>query len=236
MYVATNMNNIFFYQRKNENKFTLSDHSNASLFNIRSPMYIQEDRQGNIWFGGHGASRYNKNSNRFDRLIDSFPRIRIARKEINSIAFDKNGKIYFAIAENGLSVYDTSRKSFRHITRSDGLPDNTIRAMELCNNKLWLGTESGLASYDILKQKISSFGMADGLPEGPFTAYHFFYDSVYGKMYGGILDHIIQFNPDSLEKNNLPPAFFIESIQVNGNSIVYHPSGQLEILMIRTVL
>jgi signal transduction histidine kinase len=229
MYIATNKNNIFFYRKKNDKGISLSGHNHETLFNIRSPMYIKEDRQGNIWFGGHGVSRFNKSNHRFDLLIDSFPRIRIARKEINSLAFDEQGKIYFAISETGLSIYDTATKNFKHITRSDGLPDNTIRAMQLCNNKVWLGTESGLASYDILKQKVSSFGMADGLPEGPFTAYHFFYDSVYGKLYGGILDQIIQFNPDSLEKNDLPPGFFIESIQVNGNSMVYHPSGQFEI-------
>lgn len=229
MYVATNKSNIFFYRKKNDTEFHLSDHSRQPLFNIKSPMYIQEDRQGNIWFGGHGASRFNKNSQQFDWLIDSFPRIRMARKEINSIAFTEDGKICFAIAENGLSVYDTATRTFKHISRSDGLPDNLIRAMYLRKNKLWLGTESGLASYDILTQKVSSYGMADGLPEGPFTAYHFFYDSIYKKLYGGILDQIIQFNPDSLEKNDLPPRFFIESIQVNSNSMVYHPSGGFEI-------
>jgi hypothetical protein len=229
LYIATNMNNIFFYRRKTDKGFNLADHTREPLFNIRSPMYIQEDKQGNIWFGGHGASRYNTSTHRFDKLIDSFPHIRIARKEINGIAFDKNGKICFAIAENGLAIYDTTTKGFLHITRSDGLPDNLIRAMQLCNNRLWLGTESGLAGYDIQNNKVSSFGMADGLPEGPFTAYHFFYDSVYGKLYGGILDHIIQFNPDSLEKSNLPPAFFIENIQVNGANTIHQPSGQIEI-------
>lgn len=229
MYVTTNKSNIFFYRKKNDPGFVLSDHSNKVLFNIKSPMYMNKDGQGNIWFGGHGASRFNTNSQRFDILFDSFPRIRIARKEINGIAFDESGKIYFAVSGNGLCIYDAEKNNFKHITRSDGLPDNLIRAMQRCNNKIWLGTESGLASYDLVSKKVFSFGIADGLPEGPFSAYQFFYDSVYGKMYGGILDNIIQFNPDSLRKNDLPPSFFIESIQVKGNNTVFHPYNKFGI-------
>lgn len=229
IYATTNKNKQFYYRKENESVFNLFNHQQDTFFNILTPMYITEDPGGNIWFGGHGASRFNSRTQRFDLLINSFPKIKTARKEINGIAFDKTGNIYYAITENGLSVYDSSRKSFEHITRSNGLPDNSIRALLLLHNKLWLGTESGLASYDIITKKLSAFGISDGMPEGSTTAYQFYYDSVYKKLYGGFVNTIIRFNPDSLAKNNLPPQFFIEHIQVAGDKTMYHPSGQLNI-------
>ena len=228
-YVATNKSNGFYYRWPNEKSFMLSDHSNDPLFNILAPMRIAEDPQGNIWFGGHGASRFNVRTRKFDLLVDSFPKIRTAGKEISDITIDKQGKIYFALPTNGLGVYDPMQKTFEHITRSNGLPDNTIRAIYMHNNKLWLGTESGLASYDIVKKKIFSFGLADDMPEDAFTSYKFYYDSIHKHLYGGFNNTLVRFNPDSLSKNNSLPEFFIESIQVPGENIIHHPKDRVEL-------
>ncbi len=227
-YVTSSDANSFYYRRTNEKKMTRVVDTNP-LFNILTPKYITEDPRGNIWFAGHGASRFNTLTGQFDLLIDSFPRIKTERKQVNGIAFGENGKIYFAIVENGLAIYDPAKKTFEHITRSDGLPDNTIRAIYLHNNKLWLGTESGLACYDINSKKIFSFGLADDMPEGTFTGYDFYYDSAHNHLYGGFNNTIIRFNPDSLIKNDSPPGFFVESILVAGKNTLHHPPGQIKL-------
>ncbi|HEY6504452.1 MAG TPA: two-component regulator propeller domain-containing protein, partial [Chitinophagaceae bacterium] len=228
-YISANKNNRFYYRRANEKHFTQADHTGNHLFNINMPRYITEDPSGNIWFSGHGASRFNIRTQQFDMMLDSFPKIKTTRKEIKCLAIDKKGKMYFGLVENGLVIYDPAQKKFEHITRSDGLPDNTIRAIYLHKNTLWLGTESGLANYDIDTKKISPFGIADDMPEGAFTAYSFFYDSVHGQLYGGFNNTIIRFNPDSLSKNNSPPDFFIETINVAGSDVIYHPSDKVKL-------
>ncbi|MDF2187914.1 sensor histidine kinase [Paraflavitalea sp. CAU 1676] len=228
-YVTANKNNRFYVRKAGEQTFTEADYSGNRLFNILAPMYITEDPGGNIWFAGHGASRYNAGTAQFDALIDTLPKIRTARKEVNAMAFDGRGNIYIATAGNGLAIYDPSQKIIEHITRSKGLPDNTIRAVHLHGNKLWLGTESGLASYDIRSKHIEVFGIADDMPEGAFTAYSFYYDTLHRQLYGGFNNTIVRFNPDSLVKNNAPPAFFIESIDTHGGDIIHHPGNKIEL-------
>ncbi|HEX5024550.1 MAG TPA: histidine kinase, partial [Agriterribacter sp.] len=228
-YIATSKSNLFYYRRSNQKSFTLEDQSKEPFFRILAPMRIAEDPKGNIWFAGHGASRFNIHKRQFDLLIDSFPKIRTARKEVDDITFDKKGKMYLALSANGLAVYDPVQKTFEHITRSNGLPDNTIRTIYLHNDKLWLGTERGLASYDIITKKIFSFGLADDMPEGAFTSYKFYYDSIHKHLYGGFNNTIVRFNPDSLSKNNALPEFFIESIQVPGESTIHHPKDRVEL-------
>ncbi|MFT3823362.1 MAG: histidine kinase [Chitinophagaceae bacterium] len=228
-YVTINKNNRFYVRRASEKVFTEVDYSGNALFNILTPMYITEDYAGNIWFAGHGASRYNIQTKQFDLLLDSLPKIKTARKQVNGIAFDKHGKMYIAVVDNGLAIYDPAQKKFEHITRSNGLPDNTIRAIYLHGDKLWLGTESGLANYDINTKKIAAFGVSDNMPEGPFTAFTFYYDAVYRQLYGGFNNTVVRFNPDSLLKNNAPPEFFIESINVHGEDVIHHPGNRLEL-------
>lgn len=227
--VTVNENKVFYYRSEGRKNFMLADYSNSPLFNILTPVFITEDPQGNIWFGGHGACRYNVNSHQFDLLLDSFPKIKIAGKQINGIGFDADGKIYFALVENGLAIYNPVQRTFEHITRSNGLPDNTIRALYLHKNKVWMGTESGVACYDISSKKVSSFGIADNMPEGVFTAYAFYYDSVQKQLYGGFSNSIVRFNPDSLLKNSSPPDFFIENINIPGGNVIYHPGDKLEL-------
>ncbi|HEX6179922.1 MAG TPA: histidine kinase, partial [Chitinophagaceae bacterium] len=226
-YITRNKSHQFYYRRSTEQNFSLASYANDSLFNILPPMYMEEDPTGNIWFGGHGASRFDTRNQKFDLLLNSFPKIKTVRKEVNGIAFDQSGKVYFGLAENGLAIYDPSGKNYDHVTRANGLPDNTIRAIFLHRNKVWLGTERGLASYDIATRKTESFGVADDMPDGDFTAYSFYYDSIHDQLYGGFNNAIVRFNPDSLAKNNSPPEFFVENIQIPGLKTIHRPEGQL---------
>lgn len=229
LYITLNKNNRFYYRKQGEKSFTLADYSHDSLFNILAPMYMTEDPQGNIWFAGHGASRFNRDKKKFDLLIDKFPKIKISRKEVNGIAFDQNGKQYFGLFENGLAIYDRAQRKFEHITKRDGLPDNNVRAIFLLNNKVWLGTDRGLANFETDTRRVNSFGNTDDMPEEAFTAFSFLYDSVHRQLYTGFNNAILRFNPDSLIKNSSPPEIFIENIQVAGNKTIYYPSDKIEI-------
>lgn len=229
IYCGSNQNSLFYFRQAGRQQFGIADFTNQPLFNILAPMNISEDPQGHIWFGGHGASRFNPITHSFDMLIDSFPVIKTARKEICAMTFGKDGRIYFAVMESGLAIYDPVHKTFEHITRSNGLPDNTIRALYLFKNKLWMGTESGLASYDIITKKIAAFGIADGMPEGPFTSWQFYFDTTTHKLYGGFLNTLISFNPDSFEKDHCPPSFFIERLDIAGEQTIFHPQGTISI-------
>ncbi len=174
---------------------------------------IQEDASGNIWMGGHGLLRYNIISNSFDRLVDSFPFIKIPDKQVNSFIADRQNNLWINSNNNGLICYNIDKGSFRHFTRDDGLPDNNIAAMIVIGNKLWVATFSGIACLDLQTFRISSFGKEDGFPDLPISiGAKFFYDVVQSKLYIGFTNTIVQFDPDIIFQKSPAPHLFIESL------------------------
>ena len=231
IYLKKASSNIFYYRAANDKKFIMVDYStDLSPLVIGSAINIAEDPEGNIWFSGNGMTRFNYRLQKFDRILDSFPSIKTGSKKVTSnLVFDKEGKMYFGVRGNGLIIYDPYKNKFSHITRSDGLPDNTIFAVYLYNNKLWLGTESGLANYDLATKNISSFGTADGIPTDSYGTYSLYYDSTHQQLYGAFKNILFRFNPDMLTKNNSPPIFFIGKIDVTGKETIYHPADKINL-------
>src|SRR5436190_2625525 len=228
VYLKKAMSNIFFY-RGDDGKFIKVDYR-KELSQIGNTMSMTEDPAGNIWFVGNGMIRLNYRLQKFDTLLNSFPAIKTANSAITSnLVFDKTGKMYFGVWENGLIIYDPVQKKFTQLTRKNGLPDNTIRSLCLHNNKLWLGTESGLASYELSTKNIFSFGIADGIPANPFSSYLLYYDSVSRQLYGAFRNTLFRFNPDSLSKSSSTPDFSIENLLISGKETIYHPGDKIEL-------
>ena len=228
-YVCYNEEGQFYLRRKHEDNFNLLHHNQNPLFKILSAHYISEDNESHIWFNGHGLSRYNVTTNSFEIRLDSFPKIKTARKEVVGMVTDSAGNFYFGVAENGLVIYHPATKKYEHITRSNGLPDNSILAIYLLKNKLWIGTESGIANYDINTKKITAFGTADDMPDESFSGLSFYFDSVNTHLYVPFSNSIIRFNPYKLEKKLYAPRFFIENIRVNQDKIFYNPQGEIKL-------
>jgi len=230
IYISINTKNTFYYKKPNEDKFMPQDFGYNPLFRGSLPIRISEDPDGNIWFGIQGISRFNYSLQKFDIMLDSFPSIKIRRRGITSnLAFDHNGHIYFGVYENGLMIYDPVKKSISQLTRSEGLPDNIVRALCVINNKLWIGTENGLANYDLETKKISSFGIGEDIPTEPNTHFLFYYDSTHELLYAAFNRTIFRFDPNKLTKNTLPPDLFIDNIVVTGSETIYHPPAKMEI-------
>lgn len=228
VYVKAAMKNILYYKEPGKG-YILFDEGQA-LSKLQTVKRVGEDREGNIWFAGKGIMRYNRQLKTFDRFIDSFPSIKIQNKWISSnIVFDDTRKMFFGVAGNGLVIYDLQTEKFSHITRNDGLPDNTVLSICLHDRTVWLGTEGGLASYNLDSKTVFSFANADGIPADPYAMYLLFYDSVQQKLYGALRDVVYRFNPDSFSKNLSPPEFFIESLVVNGTDFLYHPDNEIEL-------
>jgi ligand-binding sensor domain-containing protein len=228
LYVCYTDSGSFYFRSNGKKEFTVSMHPEKN-FQIVVPIGIAEDGEGNIWFAGHGMSRYNYRLGKFDLLLDSFPKIKVPRKEVTGAQFDSAGNMYFGLAGNGLIIYNPKQKKYQQLTRNDGLPDNKIYAVILIGDKLWIGTESGLANYDIKKKVISSFGMNDGMPADGFSAFSFYFDTTDKKLYCGFNSTIVRFDPNLLVKNTAPPLFFIENIAISGKGILHHPHNPISL-------
>ena len=191
---------------------------------------MSEDREGNIWFIGNGMKRFNNRLQRFDLSLDSFLIHKIGNKFITSnLVFDSEGRMYFGVSNKGLVIYDPEKKTILQVNRSNGLPDNSIAAVCLQNNKVWMGTESGFANYDLITKKISVFGAAEGISIDGSVIYSLYYDSAYHQLYGAFKNTIFRFDPDKLIKNNSPPVFFIEKINIKGKEPIHHPDSSITV-------
>jgi len=60
---------------------------------VEKGMVIQQDAEGNIWMAGHGLIRYNSTTNDFDRVVDSFPFIKMPDRQVNSFIADAKNNL-----------------------------------------------------------------------------------------------------------------------------------------------
>ncbi|MBI1930472.1 hypothetical protein HYR99_40270 [Candidatus Poribacteria bacterium] len=118
---------------------------------------IAEDREGDLWFGGNGASRYDS----------SVENISMNIKPFNPPLRDTRGNLWFGVPGIGLGRYDG--KTLQTYAMEDGLPDNRIGTIyEDRQGNIWVGTFGGLAKYD--GKTFQTFTTKDGLLSNFITA------------------------------------------------------------------
>jgi putative methionine-R-sulfoxide reductase with GAF domain len=180
---------------------------------IQWPARIREDASGNIWIAGHGLIRYNVQLNKIDRVVDSFPSIRMPDNQVPCFVADQSNNLWINSNNNGLICYNIENGTFRHFTRDNGLPDNDIASMIIVQNKLWVASNSGISCIDLRTLNISTYGREEGFPDLPIARNSsFFYDSAFNKLYIGFTNAIAQFDPAIIFQRSRPPQLFIESI------------------------
>ena len=185
---------------------------------------IREDASGNIWIAGHGLIRYNVQLNKIDRVVDSFPSIRMPDNQVPCFAADQSNNLWINSNNNGLICYNIDKGNFRHFTRENGLPDNDIASMIIVQNKLWVASNSGISCLDLRTLNISTFGKEEGFPDLPIVRNsNFFYDSSSNKLYIGFTNAIAAFDPGIIFQKSHPPKLFIESISAGDQAKCLFP-------------
>lgn len=228
IWVTTNDNSKVYQLTAGAGEFRRLKYDTGIFSRLIVPTAIREDRQGRIWFSGHGLCRINPASGKPDLFLDSFPYIRFPRKEIMTIEVDKNNILWAGIVNNGLMAYDITRKTFRHFTTRDGLPDNFVKVIYPVDNKLWIATATGMASLDLRNNSIARFSTDDGFLSLPVSNTSLWYDTTNRYLYSGFTTHITRFNPDSLFFiQESPPSIFFESIGVYNDTTFYHPGNTI---------
>lgn len=196
---------------------------------VEVPEVIREDGDGNFWMTRNGLSRYNLKKGCFDLRLDSFPYLKIPDQRVSVLEIEKGrNTMWWASSNNGLLSYDIGRKTFRHFTTADGLPDNNISALAVVGNRLWVAGTTGLASLDLRTFTITGFGTEDGFPDMPvLNKADFFYDSAAQTLYLAFAKAVARFRPDELLQTKKPPQVFIEEVVLGDREPVFLPSGVL---------
>lgn len=195
---------------------------------LSAPSAMEEDKEGNMWLARHGLARFNTSTHQFDQYIDSFPSHKMSDLQVDALAIDNNNTIWLGIHSNGLIGYDPAKKTFKHFTTENGLPDNQVFSLYALDNQLWIATYVGIACLDFKTSVITNFGKQDGFPQSAVNRRsHFFYDSTAHLLYLGLNDAIVRFDPASVSETPAAPSVFIESVTINGNEVHYLPTGAL---------
>jgi two-component sensor histidine kinase len=191
--------------------------------NFQEIFRITEDSKGNIWIGGNGLGRYNCKKNIFDLFVDSFPSLRFNAKGVSAFAVDPNDNIWLGNTNNGLIFFEPGKNCFTSFTQEDGLPDNSITALKITGNFLWITCKSGIARMDMENRKIVIVANNRELLFNTITSNELFHDSYTGMIYAGIGGGFIRLDPYNKPGSIDPPDLLVENVVLGNDSVTWNP-------------
>lgn len=108
---------------------------------------------------------------------------------------------------------------FKRFTMNEGLPNNTIHAIEGANSgNIWLSTNKGLARLNPVNGAIANFRESDGLQSNEFSD-GAVWKSASGAIYFGGIYGFNYFQPESITGNKLQPNLLVAGIQMGGKNL-----------------
>jgi len=205
---------------KNDTK-TFEHHQNiadsASSLNNNYIICMLHDSKKRFWIGtyGGGLTLFDKEQKRFTHFQhDNTDNYSISSNFIRVIFEDSKHNLWIGTDEAGLNKFDFDKQRFSRITTSDGLPDNTIMAIEEDNNNcLWISTYNGLSKFDYVNRTFRNLDKSDGLQSNQFSYGASLKDSA-GYLYFGGINGFNRFHPDSIRDNQYLPPVYITNFSV----------------------
>nr|WP_222942471.1 hybrid sensor histidine kinase/response regulator transcription factor [Arenibacter arenosicollis] len=181
-----------------------------------------EDQNGVFWAGSYseGLFFYNpKTGENGNFKYDSNNIDAISNNHINGIFQGKNNCVWVT-TDNGLNLFDTSKKNFKKFGTSDGFPSNAFYSiLEGDDDKLWITTSNGLVEYEPKTGSKKIYTKENGLLSDQFN-YNSAYKSPKGDMYFGSVNGMISFNPKNFVNNTYVPPILITGLQINNQEAI----------------
>jgi len=127
--------------------------------------------------------------------------------------------------ENGLNRYDYRTDSFNVFNNIDGLPTNTINAIEEDDlGYLWLSTNNGLSRYDAGNNSFSNFNMDDGIATIEFSIGAVKKGSS-GQIYFGGRKGVVSFDPAQVKAPDFSAPLVLTSFAIHNLPVVPGKKG-----------
>lgn len=216
---------LYIFDREKHVFERFSESSNANFFQDSGLIVYTmiEDRSSNLWFGTYENGIY-LYSDSYDK-ITHFSHISndsssISGNMIRDIYEDEDGIIWIGTKHNGLNYYLADKKKFKNLSKSNGLPSNTIYSIQSdYNDNIWIGTHNGLSIYDKKNATFQNFDETHGLQSNIFendakTKTHTGY-----LLFGGS-QGFNMFNPNTININLHKCQLAIKSVKVNNKEIL----------------
>ena len=199
---------------------------------VKGPSYITEDEENNVWLASRGLTRWNRQKQQFDTLIERYAGFNGNNSHILSVTTGRKPGIVFCNVHNGVVFYNPVLKKYQQqLTTEQGLPENSIRELLGVNNgHIWIASRNYLSALNQQTQKLISYSFADGIPqEGgiPVTLYH---DTVAKRVLIGYAANYMAWVADTIPHTELGSIpFFIDAISTAGGRNIFYPGDELKL-------
>ncbi|MCC4213621.1 hybrid sensor histidine kinase/response regulator transcription factor [Leeuwenhoekiella parthenopeia] len=144
----------------------------------------------------------------------------------------KDAEAYLWIGTaNGLKKIDGELNGLAHYTIEDGLPNNTICAIEQdSNGMLWVSTNQGISEFNPAKETFLNYYFNDGLQGNEFSKNASYLYEENQLIFGGI-NGVTYFNPQTILETDKKPDIYIIDVYLQNTPIRKGmKSGSYEIL------
>jgi len=173
------------------------------------------DQDGRLWAGGDRGLRVLDNDfvSRWQPKASKLLFENISEVAINCMALDHLGRVWVG-SQAGLFRVDPVSSRIRIFMKRDGLPSNTVLAIqEDDNHGLWLATDQGISHYNPQTEHIRNFDYYDGLFSTPLNRNAVF-KSGDGRLYFGGKNGFNHFDPNEVSGNPFVPEIALTKVKV----------------------
>lgn len=181
---------------------------------------LLKDSRGDIWIGNRGEGLY-----QIDPVAGTLKQHTPSKeKGITSDAFltffdDRDGSVWMGTRGGGLIRYDQDGDTFQAFTAADGLPSNTITAIQIdYRNQLWVSTDNGIAVYQRKAESFFTFDAEDGIPESGFIYNSACSDPTKERIVFGLIGGVISINTSNFQQKTSAPRTLITKVLAFGQS------------------
>jgi len=214
---------VYFYNFKTKN-FTNYNHKPLDKNSIsnNNVNHIIKDRNNNVWFATeNGLNLFKKNTSKFIRFFNKAnDPTSISHNFINHIHEDNNGFLWLGTNGEGINKFNpTTGTSNRFTLKNNAMGNEIFSILQDYNENLWIATDNGLYRFNTQLNTIEHFDSNKGIQ------YNNFYPtaalrSVNGDLYFGGSNGFVQFQPNTIIPNPIPPTTTITELFIHNKKII----------------
>lgn len=174
---------------------------------------LKEDAQKNIWIGTNdgGLSVVNPFTGGFKTYRNT---LKGPLSVYALLADAKLGHFWVGDYVFGLLLLDKNGRISKRYTTADGLPSNSIFAIQRDNSgNLWIGTNNGLSRFDPKTERFHNYTNRNGLSDLVITSS---FKTSDGKLYFGTAKGMNAFYPSQITSDPFAPTVVVTDLAIAG--------------------
>ncbi|MFO7369847.1 MAG: two-component regulator propeller domain-containing protein [Bacteroidales bacterium] len=198
---------------------------------------LGEDKDKNLWIGGHGNGISILTANQKKSNAPKFINLRhhdtdtssLSHNTVNTFCSTADGTLWIGTAgglnrligktETIKEISDTGRLRFSHYHKKDGLPsEGIIGILQDHEGNLWMSTAKGISRFNLADSSFLNFDEGDGLQNDEFW-HNAYYKNEKGMLFFGGQNGFNAFYPDRIKTNSVIPAVAVTGLKLFTKSV-----------------